>query len=105
MDVDLMALIGEADGDGGIPDGALLARFAEAAIGDSDENLAAIRSELIDTLGEAALVDASAIVATFNAIDRVADSTGIPIDDARLAPTADLRQQLGIDAFPSRDSV
>ena len=105
MDVDLMALIGEADGDGGIPDGALLARFAEAAIGDSDEYLAAIRSELIDTLGEAALVDASAIVATFNAIDRVADSTGIPIDDARLAPTADLRQQLGIDAFPSRDSV
>ena len=99
----MMALIGEADGDGGIPNGALLARFAEAAIGEDDQDLAAIRLELIDTLGEAELVDASAIVATFNAIDRVADSTGIPIDEARLAPTADLRQQLGIDAFPSRD--
>ncbi|NQU69290.1 MAG: hypothetical protein HQ514_02005 [Rhodospirillales bacterium] len=96
------ALIGEADGDGGIPDSALLARFAEAAISDDGGDLSAIRTELVGALGEAALIDASAIVATFNAIDRVADSTGIPIDEIRIAPTSDLREQLGINAFPSR---
>lgn len=96
-----MALIGQADGDGGIPYGALLARFAGAAIGDEGDGLAAARSELIGALGDAAMVDASAIVATFNAIDRLADATGIPIDEVRLAPTADLREQLGINAFPS----
>jgi hypothetical protein len=96
-------LIGEADGDGGIPQSEILTRFAEAAIGDDENDLAAARTELIGALGDAAMVDASAIVATFNAIDRVADATGIPIDAARVAPTADLRDQLGINAFPSND--
>jgi hypothetical protein len=103
MEIDMKAVIGEADGDGGIPHGALLARFAEAAIGDDAKLLATVRSEVAGTLGDAALVDAAGIVATFNAIDRVADSTGIPIDEARLAPTADLREQLGINAFASRE--
>ena len=44
-------------------------------------------------MGDAALVDAAAIVATFNAIDRVADSTGIPIEDGKAAATADSVQR------------
>ncbi len=60
------------------------------------------RKDLLDALGAEALVDSCAVAATFNAIDRVADSTGIPIDEARIAPTADLRDRLGIDRFPSR---
>jgi len=103
VEIDLNAVIGQAEGDGGIPHSALLGRFAEAAIGDDEDHLVSVRSELVETLGEAALVDASAIVATFNAIDRVADSTGIPIDEARVAPTAGLRDQLGINEFPSRE--
>ena len=50
-------------------------------------------------MGAAALVDAAAIVATFNAIDRVADSTGIPIEDGKAAATADVRAALGINSF------
>jgi hypothetical protein len=100
----LNALIGAADGDGGIPHSELLGRFAEAAIGQDADELATVRAELVSALGNAVLVDASAIVATFNAIDRVADSTGIPIDEARVAVTEDLREQLGINAFPSRDA-
>jgi len=46
----------------------------------------------MSTLGNDVLVDASAIVATFNAIDRVADSIGISIDEARVAVTEDLRE-------------
>lgn len=94
-------VIGEGDGDGGITHGELLGRFAEAVVGNDPETLNAARRDLLDTLGPEALVDACGVAATFNAIDRVADSTGIPIDEARLEPTADFRESLGINAFPS----
>ena len=100
--IDLGAVIGKADGDGGIPGGSLLAAFAEAVVGGDDDALAAARRAVLDGLGAAALVDACGVAATFNAIDRVADSTGIPIDEARVEPSADLRERLGIDRFPSR---
>lgn len=101
-DIDLSAIIGAADGDGGILHGEVLADFAAAIVGDDLDRLDAARGAVLQAVGPAALVDAAAIAATFNAIDRVADGTGIPIDDERLAPTADFRQELGIDSFPSR---
>jgi hypothetical protein len=94
-----LALLTGAKGDGNVPHGALLVAFAEAVLGDDDERLAAVRTEIRAKLGDAALVDAAAIAATFNAIDRVADSTGIPIEDAKAAATADFRAVLGINAF------
>ena len=95
---DLKLLTGES-GDGNIPHGALLVQFAEAVLGDDDARLAAIQSEIRSKMGDAALVDAAAIAATFNAIDRVADSTGIPIEDNKAEVTADFRAALGINAF------
>ena len=71
---------------------------------DDVNALGAARRDVLDTLGAEALVDACGVAATFNAIDRVADSTGIPIDEARLEPTADFRESLGINAFPSGKS-
>jgi hypothetical protein len=103
-DVDLNAIIGEADGDGGILHGELLGRFAEAVVSDDPAALTSARQETLDTLGPEALVDACGVAATFNAIDRVADSTGIPIDEVRLEPTAEFRESLGINAFPSRQA-
>jgi len=97
-DYDLTLLTGAA-GDGNIPHGALLVAFAEAVLGTDAARLAATRSDLRARIGAAALVDAAAIVATFNAIDRVADSTGIPIEDAKAVATADFRAALGINAF------
>lgn len=99
--MDLNVIIGGAEGDGGIAHGALLATFAESVVGDDDAALAAARSEVVDALGTDALVDACAVAAMFNAIDRVADSTGVPIDEDRLEPTADFRESLGINDFPS----
>lgn len=96
---DLKAVLGAAAGDSGIPQGGLLVAFAEAVLGADDERLAAARMGLAEALGDEALVDAAAVVANFNAIDRVADATGIPVDAERLDLTADLRAELGIDAF------
>jgi hypothetical protein len=95
---DLTLLTG-AGGDGNIPHGALLVQFAEVVLGSDIERLAAIQSEIRTKMGDAALVDAAAIAATFNAIDRVADATGIPIEDNKAEVTADFRAALGINAF------
>jgi hypothetical protein len=97
-DYDLGLLTG-AQGDGNIPHGALLVSFADAVIGTDDQQLAIVRAAILREMGDDALVDASAIAATFNAIDRVADATGIPIEDNKAASTADFRAALGINAF------
>ena len=88
-----------AAGDGNIAHGALLVSFAEAVLDTDDSRLSSVRSQVRSEMGDAALVDAAAIVATFNAIDRVADATGIPIEEAKVAATEDLRAALGINAF------
>ena len=95
---DLNLLTG-AGGDGNIAHGALLVSFADAVLGSDDRQLAEIRTAIRSRMGDAALVDAAAIVATFNAIDRVADSTGIPIEDNKAEATADIRAALGINQF------
>ena len=92
-------MLGAARAGGGIPHGQLLVEFAEAVLADSDEQLLRVRSALRGSLGDAALVDAAAVVGFFNAIDRVADATGIPLDPERLPQTADFRAALGLDAF------
>jgi hypothetical protein len=95
----LTTVLGSVAGDGGIPSGELLVEFAEALVGSDDERLARARAELSERLGAKGLVDAAAVVGFFNAIDRVADATGIPLDPERLEATADFRTQLGIDGF------
>jgi len=95
---DLGLILGKP-GDGNIPHGALLVGFADAALGPDDRRLADTQASIRAAMGDAALVDAAAIVATFNAIDRVADATGIPIEPAKAQSTADIRAALGINTF------
>ena len=101
-DYDLNGIAG--DGDGGIPDGRVLIEFAESVIGDDDARLTTARGQLLQTMGAAALVDAAGVVATFDAIDRVADATGTPVEEAQLESAAEIRGELGIDRFPSATS-
>jgi hypothetical protein len=97
-DYDLGLLTG-TKGDGNIAHGALLVAFAEAVLGDDDQRLREVQAAIRNRMGDPAFVDAAAIVATFNAIDRVADATGIPIEDSKAASTADVRAALEINAF------
>lgn len=87
------------DGSGvGVRGEAELNAFADAVIG-RDASLEAARAGVARVLGEAAMVDAAAVIAGFDAITRVADGSGIPLEDQKAAATADWRQALGIDAF------
>ena len=54
---------------------------------------------MLETLGAEAVVDAAGVVATFDAIDRVADGTGVEQHQIVLDATADVRNELGIDEF------
>ncbi len=77
--------------------GALLIAFAEAVLAGDGAVLEASRMTLRAELGDAALVDAAATVASFNAVVKIADGTGIPIEETKAAATADLREALGLD--------
>jgi hypothetical protein len=74
-------------------------RFAEAVLGADDIALVAARAALEGALGPAGLVDAAGVVGLFNAIDRVADATGIPLEPEKAAATGDFRAALAIDDF------
>lgn len=82
-----------------MPQAALLIEFAESALRGDAMRQRAARETLARTLGVAALVDAAAIVASFNAVVKIADGTGIPLEEAKAAATADLRAALGLEQF------
>ncbi len=90
-------MLGEAGDESGIANAGLLIEFAEAAVGADPARLDAAREAVIATLGEAALSDTAAVAALFNAIDRVADATGIPVEDEKAAMVDKLRNQMGVD--------
>lgn len=80
-----------------LPHATVLLAFGEAVLGDDDARLNAARERLQVAMGPAALVDAAAIVASFNAVVKIADGSGIPLEDFKAAATADLREALGLD--------
>ncbi len=97
-------MVGDGDPrDGGIENGARLIRFATAVLGDDAGELKAAREDIAAVMGGAALTDTAAVAALFNAIDRVADATGIPLEDVKAEATADFRADIGIDAFAAAD--
>ncbi|MBT5047795.1 MAG: hypothetical protein HOM58_04775 [Rhodospirillaceae bacterium] len=98
-DIDLQALTAGDGAASGIPHGDLLVAFAEAVTLADDAAMGGARDALQAALGDAALVDAAGIVGMFNGLDRVADSTGAPLEDWKAADTAEMRAALGIDAY------
>lgn len=99
VEYDLSAINEGYSGDSGIPHSAVLLDFADAVLGDDARQLTAARRQLLTELGEAALVDTAGIVGMFNALDRVANATGIPLEDAKAASSEDIRESLGMSGF------
>ena len=95
-DYDLAAIVKDGVTDGGVAAGAALAAYADAFFED-DNGFAAARDRLQVEVSEEASVDAAATLAIFNAVVRIADSTGIPLEEAKARMSADLRDDLGLD--------
>jgi hypothetical protein len=98
-DHDLNAVTGAAQGDAGVPHGRLLVEFAETVLGEDEAALARARAALGEAISADGLADAAGVVGLFNAIDRVADATGIPLEAEKAAASADFRAALGVDRF------
>ena len=98
-EIDLKALTSDGLVDSGVANGGLLTNFTEAVLGNAESRLVVARQRLGNELGDGGLVDASAVIANYNALDRVADATGIPLEAEKEANTAEIRAVLGINDF------
>ena len=96
---DLAAITEGAAIASGVPHGGVLLAFVDAVLGGDAGVLMKARRAVRAALGDAAFVDAAATVASFNAVVKIADGTGIPLEVAKEARTLELRAALGIDTL------
>lgn len=82
--------------------GEFLLRLTDAVSARDETLLASLRQEGADLLGPVGLVDAIGVASSFNAITRVADATGIPLDDFMAERSIDVRETAGINQFRER---
>ena len=100
-EIDLQSVNGDPDGAAvGIEFGPELMRFAES-VASRDEALERYRRELLEAAGPAVLVDAAGVAANFQRMTRIADAVGIPVDDMSNEMGQQVRQELGIERFPT----
>ncbi len=96
-------MTGEEASDGGVAHGALLIRFADAVVAGDEVALRDIRQEIATKISVEAVGDTAAVAALFNAIDRVADATGIEMEDTKTEDSADFRAEIGVNDFFAAD--
>lgn len=75
----------------------MLVAFVEAVLGEDKAALTATRRAVREAVGNAGFVDACATIASFNAVVKLADGSGIPLEDWKAERTADIRAALDID--------
>lgn len=90
--------------DSGVEHGDVLLRYSDAAVGRTDDLIAA-REALNAAIGPDAVVDCAATIANFQRMVRIADGCGIPLDPFSREESAKWRDGLGIDGFRSRGNT
>ena len=85
--------------DPGVPHGQWLRALTEAAISGDWLGLAEIRPQAEAAMGVQQTLDALTVAAAFNGITRVADATGIPLDQNTADTTDEMREATGIQRF------
>jgi hypothetical protein len=94
-----LGTVTSSQGDSGVPHSDLLRALTEQAIRGEWQLLAGGRKHAATVMGEQQVVDALTVAAAFNGITRVADATGIPLDDNTAAVTVQMRASTGIDDY------
>lgn len=102
IEVDLSQINDGAEhGDGGVAHGARLMAFTDAVMAEDDGALQRERAALRAVLSDAAFVDTCATIGAFNVVDRIADATGIPLDDSLVSMSSAVRAELDLGRFGS----
>ncbi|NNC78758.1 MAG: hypothetical protein HKN94_01280 [Acidimicrobiales bacterium] len=91
----------DVSGERDVPHRAELEIFA-TALASGGADLDQRRDELRAAVGDEVFVEAAAVAAVFHGYVRVADGTGIPVDELVVATSGDLREELGINAYEGR---
>ena len=100
--VDLQMINGdEAATEGDVAHARELMKFAEAFARRDEQALTEARDKLIEEAGPEVLVDAAGVAANFQRMVRIADSTGIPLDERNVALSAGVRKELDLGRFGS----
>jgi hypothetical protein len=90
-----------ADGDGGVVHGARIVAFTEAVMRGDAVAIREQRAKLGEVLSPEAIVDVAGVIASFNVVDRIADSTGIPLDPMLQSISEAVRDELELGRFTS----
>jgi hypothetical protein len=78
-----------------------LVRFAEAVAQRDTDALDEARQALLEAAGPGVLVDAAGVAANFQRMVRIADATGIPVDDIGSELSREIRDGLHLARFAS----
>ncbi|MDG1114350.1 MAG: hypothetical protein P8N63_11335 [Pseudomonadales bacterium] len=98
--VDLTALTGASDTkDAGVKHGALLLAFAEAVMSRGSSTLTMARDALEQASSAGIVIEAAGVAANFQRMVRIADATGIPVDDMASELGSTIREELGLYVF------
>jgi hypothetical protein len=103
QEVNLQVING--DGDGGMPLGSELMRFAEALASGDDAALVSSRDALLAVSSSNVIVDAAAVAANFQRMVRIADSTGLPLDGIVSTLSSPIQDELDLRRFPSAQNT
>lgn len=105
VELGLIDISGEVDTDGGVAHGSLLVRISDAVSGPNPHSVAAFKDEAIAAMGVDSFVDAVAVSALFQLMNRVANGTGTPLDPFMAEPGRRLGAEVGADRFLSSDDT
>jgi hypothetical protein len=98
--LDLSAVTKEGAADTGVRKGAVLLTLAEAIVSRDPDAITRAAASARSALGDAGWVHAVAVAANFERMVRIADGTGIPLDEFMHEASAPVRNQLGLARFP-----
>ena len=101
-EVDLNMVNGEESATSGdVAHAEPLMKFAGALASRDEEELATARAALLEQAGAPVLVDAAAVAGNFQRMVRIADATGIPLDEAAATMGHVRLKDLELDRFAS----
>src|SRR5262249_5154124 len=100
IEINLSALTNHAAATtSGVEHGSLLIAFAEAMVGDNDTTLTHTRHAVIEALSPEAMVDAAGVASNFERLVRIADATGIELDERMATLSQETRDALHLERF------
>ena len=95
----------ETDRVSGVEHGEALVAFAEAAVAENSVAMAHARQRLLEAMGVEAMIDAAAVTSNFERMVRIADATGIPLDQRLETFAREVIDELDLKRFRAHDSA